>query len=158
MKGVLFNWRYYCFKLYTYNYALFVIIFNFIDMQNKAMMQLQNIHYCWHPIVNIYDIITPKSNQNLEMILYLKFLGLNPMILSATLGDYKNHDCFIISYYRQKNCNELIWRAYVPLGPTLIYKTEDKLPTLTTKLWLISLNNCRFHTKTMINSLETNFL
>ena len=38
----------------------------------------------------------PNSHQNLEIIMFEKCLGINPMIPSDTLSDYKNKYRFII--------------------------------------------------------------
>ena len=49
-----------------------------------------------------FDIITPNYHQSLEMVLFEKWLDINPMSLSANLEDCKNQECFRISSYPQK--------------------------------------------------------
>ena len=67
------------------------------------------------------------------MIMFGKWLEINPMKLGATLQDYKNQYCFMIFSHPQKNGKGLTQWDFVPLGLTLIYTTEERLPTLTTK-------------------------
>ena len=63
---------------------------------------------------------------------------------------------FRISNYPQKFFRGLTQWAFVTLGSTVFYTTEEILPTLTTKPWWISLTNYQLQTKTMTNYFEMN--
>ena len=76
-----------------------------------------------------------------------KWIGIDPMSLSATLEDYKNQEWFRISNYPQKYCKGLTQLVFVPPGTTIIYTTEESLKTLTRKPWWILLKNCGLQTK-----------
>ena len=76
------------------------------------------------------------------------------MSLSATLADYKNQDCFIIYNPPPKHFKVSNQSAFVPLGTTSMYTTEESLTTLTPKYWWIYLNNYKLHTNSMQTLLK----
>ena len=92
-----------------------------------------------------FEIMTHNYHQSLAIILFGELLEINPISISATFVDYNNQEWFLISSYPQKwNIHSptkigkgLTRWALVPLGPTLIYTTEE----MNCCLWLLWINN-----------------
>ena len=106
----------------------------------------------WYSL--FFDIMTPNSHQNLQMIVLVKWIGINPMGLSATLVEYKNIKSFRISKLSpkpwdepQNNCKGLTRWTFVSLCPILIYTTDSILQTLTVKPWWLFFKTLRWTSK-----------
>ena len=95
-----------------------------------------------------FDVMTPKSHRNLNIIVLVKLIEDKIMVISvpiglcSTLAEYKNRQFFRVSKLSPKhwdfppnNCKKLTQWNLVNLDMNIFYTTKSILQTLTTKNW-----------------------